>query len=175
MNNKIIKLLTVFLFSCLLTNAQESDKKDYPLKADVETIDGIIKAYYEIMSGPAGEPINFQRDKSLHYKNALILFSDTHNNKIYNDIENVSDFHKNSIKTKPGFWEYEIERDTHQYGNIVNVWSTFGIREKVGGGFKERGISSVQLYHDGNRWWILSWLTQSEKTDSQTQKNNIKK
>jgi hypothetical protein len=33
-NNKLIKLLTVFLFSCLLTNAQESDKKDYPLKAD---------------------------------------------------------------------------------------------------------------------------------------------
>ena len=174
MNNKLIKLLTLFLFSCLLTNAQESDKKDYPLKADVETIDGIIKAYYEIMSGPAGEPINFQRDTSLHYENALILFSGTDNNKIYNDIENVFDFHKNSVKTKPGIWEYEIERDTHQYGNIANVWSTFGIREKVDGTFKAKGISSVQLFHDGNRWWILSWLTQSEKTDNLT-KNSIKK
>ena len=148
MNNKLIKLLTLFLFSCFLTNAQDSDKKDYPLKADVATIDGIIKAYYEIISGPAGEPINFQRDKSLHYENALILFSGSHKNKIYNDIKNVFDFHKNSAKTKPGIWEYEIERDTHQYGNIVNVWSTFGIREKVGGGFKEKVISSVQLYHE---------------------------
>jgi hypothetical protein len=170
-----IKLLTVFLFSCLLTNAQESDRKDYPLKADVETIDGIIKAYYEIMSGPAGETINFQRDTSLHYENALILFSGTDNNKIYNYIENVFDFHKNSVKTKPGIWEYEIERDTHQYGNIANVWSTFGIKEKVDGTFKEKGVSSVQLYHDGNRWWILSWLTQSEKIDSPTQIDIIKK
>tara|TARA_B110000240_G_scaffold133041_1_gene147648 strand:- start:72 stop:254 length:183 start_codon:yes stop_codon:yes gene_type:complete len=57
----------------------------------------------------------------------------------------------------------KLKGTQHQYGNIVNVWSTFGIREKVGGGFKEKGISSVQLYHDGNRWWILSWLTQSKK------------
>lgn len=35
-----------------------------------------------------------------------------------------------------------------------------------------KGISSVQLYHDGNRWWILSWLSQSKKTDSLT-KNSI--
>ena len=153
----------MFLFSCLLTNAQEPDKKDYPLKADVETIDGIIKAYYEIMSGPAGELINFKRDKSLHYKNALILFSSSYDKKIYNDIENVYDLHENSAKTKSGIWEYEIERDTHQFGNIANVWSTFGIKEKADGIFLEKGISSIQLYHDGNRWWILSWLSQSEK------------
>jgi hypothetical protein len=64
----------------------------------------------------------------------------------------------------------KLKGTQHQYGNIVNVWSTFGIREKVGGVFKEKGISSVQLYYDGNRWWILSWLTQSEKTDSLTKK-----
>ena len=174
MNNTRIKLLTVFLFSYLLTNAQESNEKHYPLKADVETIDGIIKAYYEVISGPAGEPINFQKWISLHYENALILFSDTDNNKIYNDIVNVFDFHKNAAKTKPGIWEYEIERDTHQYGNIANVWSTFGVKEKLDGTFKAKGISSVQLFHDGNRWWILSWLTQSEKTDNLT-KNSIKK
>jgi hypothetical protein len=149
--------------------------KGYPLKADVESIDGIMKAYYEIMSGPAGEPINIQRDKSLHYKNALILFSITDNNKIYNEISNVSDIHKMAAKTKSGIWEYEIERDTHQYGNIANVWSTFGIKEKVDGTFKEKGVSSVQLYHDGNRWWILSWLSQSEKIDSLTQKYINKK
>ncbi len=57
----------------------------------------------------------------------------------------------------------EIERDTHQFGNIANVWSTFGIKEKADGIFLEKGISSIQLYHDGNRWWILSWLSQSEK------------
>jgi hypothetical protein len=54
-----MKLLTLFIFSFFLTTAQESNKKEYPLKADVETIDGIIKAYYEIMSGPKGESINF--------------------------------------------------------------------------------------------------------------------
>jgi hypothetical protein len=161
-----MKLLTLFIFSFFLTTAQESNKKEYPLKADVETIDGIIKAYYEIMSGPKGESINFQRDKSLHYENALILSSGTSKNNIYNTIENLVDFHGNSEKTKPGIWEYETKRDTHQYGNIANVWSAFGVKVEVDGVFKEKGISSFQLYHDGNRWWILSWSTQAEWIDN---------
>ena len=51
-----------------LTQAQEYKNKDYPLKADVETIDGIIKAHYDVISGPAGQPRDWARDAPLQDK-----------------------------------------------------------------------------------------------------------
>jgi hypothetical protein len=39
---------------------------------DVATIDGIIRAYYEVVSGPAGESADVERDRSLHHPDAWI-------------------------------------------------------------------------------------------------------
>ena len=95
MNIKLIKSLTVFLFICLITNAQESNKKGYPLKADVETIDGIIKAYYDVISGPAGQPRDWERDLSLHHPNALISVTGMDkNNKPFIISQSLSEYHK---------------------------------------------------------------------------------
>ena len=58
------------------------------------------------------------------------------------------DLHENSAKTKSGIWEYEIERDTHQFGNIANVWSTFGIKEKADGIFLEKGNKGDLVVYD---------------------------
>jgi hypothetical protein len=37
-----------------------------PREADVSTIDGIVKAYYDVISGPAGQPRQSSRDRSLY-------------------------------------------------------------------------------------------------------------
>ena len=39
-------------------------------------------------------------------------------------------FTKIQQKTKSGIWEYEIERDTHQLGNIANVLEHFWNKRK---------------------------------------------
>ena len=41
-----------------------------PRPADVSSIDGIIRAYYEVVSGPAGVAPDMQRDRSLHHPKA---------------------------------------------------------------------------------------------------------
>ncbi len=40
--------------------------------ADVGTLDDIIRAYYEVISGPAGESPDRLRDRTLHLPNALV-------------------------------------------------------------------------------------------------------
>lgn len=167
MNNKLIKSLTVFLFLSFIINAQESNKKDYPLKADIETIDGIINAYYDVVSGPAGQPRDWERDSSLHHPNALIsVTGKDKNNKPYIFSTNLSGYHKGFGVPKNGFWESEIKRETQEFGNIVHVWSTYETRREKNGPVTDRGINSIQLYNDGNRWWILSWMFDSERTDN---------
>src|SRR5512143_422492 len=39
-----------------------------PRPEDVATIDGIMKAFYEVISGPAGAPRQWARDRSLYIK-----------------------------------------------------------------------------------------------------------
>ena len=39
-----------------------------PRPEDVSTIDGMIKAYYEVVSGPAGRPRQWDRDATLSAK-----------------------------------------------------------------------------------------------------------
>lgn len=173
MNNKLLKSLTVFLFLCLTSNAQELNKKNYPLRADVETIDGIIKAYYDVISGPAGQARNWERDMSLHHPNALIsVTGKDKNNKPYITSQNLSEYHKSFGVPKTGFWEYEIKRETQQFGNITHVWTTYETTTEKNGDVIERGINSIQLYNDGNRWWILSWMFDSERIDNQIPKTH---
>ena len=39
---------------------------------DVATLDGIMRAYYEVVSGPAGESADLERDRTLHHPEAWI-------------------------------------------------------------------------------------------------------
>lgn len=168
MNSKLLKSLTVFLFLCLTINAQESNKNKYPLQADVHTIDGIIKAYYDVISGPAGQARDWGRDRSLHHPDALIsVTGKDKNNKPYIVTQSISDYHKSFGVPKAGFWEYEIKRETQQFGNITHVWTTYETKKEKNGPVTERGINSIQLYNDGSRWWILSWMYDSERADNQ--------
>ena len=37
-----------------------------PRPADVATVDGVVKAYYDVITGPAGQPREWSRDRSLY-------------------------------------------------------------------------------------------------------------
>lgn len=65
---------------------------------------------------------------------------------------------------KTGFHEHEISRREERYGHIAQVFSTYEAHTE-----KEpmhmRGINSLQLIHDGQRWWIVSLMWQAETPD----------
>ncbi len=157
-NRLIITILSIMGFSCV------HSQNPYPLKKDVATLDGIIAAYYEVVSGPEG-PKQTERDKSLHHPMANVMVTGvTRSGEPFLRAMTLKEFHANV--PMDAFYESEIHRVTETFGNITHVWSTYESRDQLNGPITGRGINSIQLYYDRERWWILNWTYDSERTDN---------
>jgi hypothetical protein len=128
-----------------------------PRPEDVATLDGILKAFYDVISGPAGQPRQWSRDRSLYIPHVQFVSLSTDSSGAIRagvmDHQTYVDL-TNDMFVRRGFFEQEIHRTTHRFGNVVHVFSTYEMREKVDGPVFGRGINSVELFWDGARWWI---------------------
>ena len=61
--------------------------------------------------------------------------------------------------------EQEVHRVVDQFGPVAQVFSTYESRRGIEDKPFARGINSFQLFHDGERWWILSIFWSSERPD----------
>ncbi|WP_242499221.1 hypothetical protein [Flavobacterium sp. 140616W15] len=159
----ILKIILTIIMSTQISNAQK-----YPLKEDVATINGIIKATYEAVSGEAGEKRQWERDLSLHDPNAIYSFPlENTAGKTQQTTMPLKDFHKetDTMVAKTAFYENEVNREVRVFGNIAHVWSTYETRLAKNGPVARRGINSIQLYYNEGRWWITSWTFDKEKED----------
>lgn len=64
--------------------------------------------------------------------------------------------------TLPSFWEGELWRDAHEYGDIAHVLSAYEIRASREGEVVGRAIKSIQLFRREGRWWISAMLWRRE-------------
>lgn len=133
--------------------------------ADVATLDDIIRAYYEVVSGPAGESADRVRDQTLHLPNALVGVPGRNERGEAQLITmTLDDYHDRSGGPRSeGFYEKEIHRVVQRFGNIAHVMSTYASSKTPDGEFFDRGINSIQLTWDGERWWIVSWIYDQER------------
>jgi hypothetical protein len=137
--------------------------------ADVESIDAIIKATYDVISGPAGKKRDWERERSLFVPGARLIPTATVPGKtdvelapLVLDVEGYIERVK-PLFEKEGFYEGEIARRVEQFGQIAHVWSTYESRHDPSEPDPfMRGINSIQLFNDGKRWWILSIYWQHE-------------
>ena len=160
------KSILIILFTCIMTIIQAQNASTiYPLKEDISTIDGIMKASYEVVSGEAGEIRQWERDLSLHHPKAIYSFIDTLDGKAYQAIMSLEDFHSetDTMVATTAFYESEIHREVLVFGNIAHVWSTYETRLEKDGEVVRRGINSIQLVYDQDRWWIISWIFDKER------------
>ena len=175
---RLALLVVLFVLSSLFSaTAQQptapaaSQEQSAPVAAkpdDVKSLDAIVAALYDVISGPAGER-NWGRFRSLFIPEArLIPASKTAEGKITYRVLTTDDFvtrfGQNSMKQ--GFFEGEIARRTEQFGNIAHVWTTYESRRAPGEQPFARGINSVQLFNDGTRWWIIEIVWDSERPGS---------
>jgi hypothetical protein len=132
---------------------------------DVATLDGIIKAYYEVVSGPAGEKADRERDEFLHHPSALVAITSVDATGAPSIVAmSIGEYHDRfGGPRSEGFYEFELHREVQRFGNITHVWSTYAASVTPGGEPFTRGINSIQLYNDGERWWITSWIYDSER------------
>lgn len=136
---------------------------------DVESIDAIIRATYEVISGPAGKKRDWDRERSLFAPGARLIPTATVPGQTNVDLAPlVLDVEGYIARVEPlfekeGFYESEVARKVEQFGQIAHVWSTYESRHDPSE--REpfmRGINSIQLFNDGKRWWILSIYWQHE-------------
>lgn len=127
---------------------------------DVSTLDGIVKAFYETISGPKGQPRQWGRDRTLYMPGVRFVSMGERDGKI--SAGNMT--HQQYVNAtnggflSTGFHEHEINRVVRRFGNIAHVYSVYEFtnddKSETG-----RGINSIELYWDGTRWWIAfaSW------------------
>jgi hypothetical protein len=170
-------------FSCLLLmnfSLTAQTKADTVIAAtkDVETIDAIIASLYNVISGAAGEPRNWNRMRSLFLpEGKLIATAVRPTGELVKRVLTVEDYITQSgpVLEKNGFFEKEIYRKQEVYGHIAHCFSTYEARKTTTDAEPfMRGINSIQLYNDGKRWWILTVFWQTENKDLLIPKEYLK-
>ncbi|BAO77715.1 hypothetical protein [Winogradskyella sp. PG-2] len=159
------KLYFILFLITLGLNAQET--KDY--SKQVVTIDSIIETLYSVISGDAGVERDWDLFKHLFHKDAkLIPSGKSKDGKHVARYITPEEYIKSSGKwlLENGFHEVELNRQTQTFGNITQVFSTYeSFKSKSDAEPFMRGINSIQLMYDGERWWIINiyWMQESEK------------
>ncbi|TWI81080.1 hypothetical protein IQ13_2093 [Lacibacter cauensis] len=145
---------------------------------DVETVDAIIAALYNVISGPAGEVRNWNRMRSLFLpEGKLVATAVRPTGEVVKRVLTVEEYIAGNgpILEKNGFFEKEILRKQEVYGHIAHCFSTYEARRTATDAEPfMRGINSIQLYNDGKRWWILTVFWQTENKDLLIPKEYLK-
>ena len=134
--------------------------------ADVNSIDAILAAVYDVISGPAGKKRDWDRMRSLFLPGARLIPTGPRQAGGYGSrVLTVEDYvvRGSEIFDKEGFFEKETVRRVETFGNIAHVFSTYESRHSADDAKPfARGINSIQLMNDGKRWWIVTIFWQGE-------------
>ena len=172
--------LTIILSLLILQTAmaQTTETKEAN-SADVSSVDAIMKAVYEVISGDAGVKRDWDRFRSLFHPSARLIPTGKNPQTGVTGARalTVEEYITRAapFMEKEGFFEKEIARRGDYYGNIAQVFSTYASFHKSGD--KEpfaRGINSFQLLNDGKRWWVVTIYWQGETAETKIPKKYLK-
>lgn len=159
--------LLLFIFSSM--QAQETvvpPSKAY--QESVTSLDQILENLYAVISGEKGEARDWDHFRYLFHPEAkLIPSGQRKDGSIGVQFWTVEDYISKAgdYLVQQGFYELEIHRETDSFGNMTQVFSTYESYHSAGDAQPfSRGINSIQLMFDGERWWILNiyWTAESD-------------
>lgn len=128
---------------------------------DVASVDAIVAAVYDVISGPAGEARDWDRFRSLFAPGAQLIpmgrpAPDAPLQALRWSVEEYIDRAGPTLEEN-GFFEREIHRVSERFGPLVHVWSTYESRRAADDPVPfVRGINSIQLLDDGSRLRIVN-------------------
>jgi hypothetical protein len=145
-----------------------SAKVPSPRQEDVKSIDNIMAALYSVISGPAGER-DWNRFRSLFLPQAHLTSATKRPDGTWRiHPMGVEDYVKGAgdYFAQHAFFESAIVNRVQTFGNVSQVFSSYESRHASGEAPFARGINSLQLLYDGNRWWVVSILWDEERSDN---------
>ena len=161
--------LLVFLAICIAPHlsAQDNNTK-YSSTDDTSSLDSILSTLYAVISGEKGEQRDWDQFLNLFNENALLIPSGK-NKEGEMVIRHMTpkEYVEQSgpYLVKNGFFENEVSRKEEHFSSLTHVWSTYESRHSKSDEKPfARGINSIQLMNDGNRWWIVNiyWTAETD-------------
>ena len=136
-----------------------------PAGEDLAAIDATIDAVYAVISGPVGQPRDFDRMRSLFMPDAR-LSSMTAAGLTGGTVEDYIS-RSGPALMQSGFTESELARRVETYGDIAHVWSSYRgtFTNADGTPGSVRGINSFQLARHDGRWKVQSIFWQAETSE----------
>lgn len=125
-----------------------------------KTIDGV----YAVISGPVGEPRDWDKMRSLMTDDARLtpIGGDGHRS---HDIDGYIERSEEFLMGQ-GFFEIETGNRMEVYGNLAQVWSAYeGRTGSADGPVFVTGINSFQLVKTEDGWKVFSILWQAASED----------
>lgn len=136
---------------------------------DVASVDAILAALYQVISGDSGVARNWDRFRSLFAPGArLIPIGPRPGGMFGARVLTPEEYIQLSgpFLVNNGFHEREVAHRSERYGQLVHVFSTYESRRRATDASPFiRGINSIQLFHDGKRWWVMTVMWRGETAD----------
>jgi hypothetical protein len=142
--------------------------------SDVDTVDHLVTSLYDVISGPAGKPRDWDRFRSLFLPDGRlgVVRPETPATKDASARKGDAVFLTPDMYVQRddpyfkthGFFERSIANRVEEFGNLVHVWSTYESRhaEHDSQPFT-RGINSIQIVYAQGRFWVASILWDEER------------
>lgn len=145
----------------------------------VQTIDSTIETLYGVISGEAGEKRDWELFKFLFTADAQLIPSGPNREGVvgYRAWSPEVYIEKAGASLEEnGFFEKEIFRVTETFGTVTHIFSTYeSYKSESDAEPFTRGINSIQLMNDGNRWWIVNIYWTGEREDNPIPKKYLPK
>ena len=145
-----------------------------PRTSDVDSTDHILAALYAVISGPAHQPRDWNRMRSLFVPDARLIpikivpgTPDPHTAPATDVVFYTIDGYiarASPIMEAQGFFERGVHNQVEEFSNLVQVFSTYESRHALADPKPfARGVNSIQLVRDSGRLWIVNILWDEER------------
>ena len=134
--------------------------------SDFATVDSIIRASYDVISGPAGQPRDWDRFRSLYAPGARLMpvvSGEKPHVRVLTPEEYIR--RVEPIFATESFWERETSCQQENIGRIAHVLSHYESLHTPDGAPFEQGTNSIQVFHDNTRWWIVSVMWNTARSE----------
>ena len=119
----------------------------------------VVRAVYEVLSGRAGEPRDWNRFRTCYHPQAsLIPVSTDASGRTVVDVFDVDGYivSRTPMLAKADFHEVERRSECHVWGHVAHVLSEYDSRRTPDGEPFATGTNSVQLVEESGAWRIIS-------------------
>ena len=126
----------------------------------------LIDEFYATISGPAG-PRDWSRERALFHPQARLMRTGVDEaGRPWIRVMSVDEYVEDTTPffAANDFHEIEVARRVDRFGNWAHARSVYEARRSPGDPeLLKRGVNSIQLFHDGERWRVVSVLWDNER------------